>query len=85
MDSNVLEREQGITVFAKNAAIRIEDVKVNWSIPPAADFSSKVERTLSMADGCLPARRRPPKSPLPQTRFVLGLALRAWGCVRWWW
>src|SRR6476659_6084119 len=54
MDSNELERERGITVFAKNAAIRVGDVKINLIDPPGhADFSSEVERTLSMADGCL--------------------------------
>ncbi len=76
MDSNVLERERGITVFAKNAAIRIGDVKVNLiDTPGHADFSSEVERTLSMADGCL-LLVDAAEGPLPQTRFVLGLALR---------
>src|SRR5687767_4813201 len=61
MDSNQLERERGITVFAKNAAIVVQraeeaggSVKVNLiDTPGHADFSSEVERTLSMADGCL--------------------------------
>jgi GTP-binding protein len=76
MDSNELERERGITVFAKNAAIRIGEVKVNLiDTPGHADFSSEVERTLSMADGCL-LLVDAAEGPLPQTRFVLGLALK---------
>jgi GTP-binding protein len=76
MDSNELERERGITVFAKNAAIRIGDVKINLiDTPGHADFSSEVERTLSMADGCL-LLVDAAEGPLPQTRFVLGLALK---------
>jgi GTP-binding protein len=76
MDSNELERERGITVFAKNAAIRVGEVKINLiDTPGHADFSSEVERTLSMADGCL-LLVDAAEGPLPQTRFVLGLALR---------
>jgi GTP-binding protein len=76
MDSNELERERGITVFAKNAAIRVGDLKINLvDTPGHADFSSEVERTLSMADGCL-LLVDAAEGPLPQTRFVLGLALR---------
>ena len=76
MDSNELERERGITVFAKNAAIRVGDVKINLiDTPGHADFSSEVERTLSMADGCL-LLVDAAEGPLPQTRFVLGLALK---------
>jgi GTP-binding protein len=76
MDSNELERERGITVFAKNAAIRFGDVKINLiDTPGHADFSSEVERTLSMADGCL-LLVDAAEGPLPQTRFVLGLALK---------
>src|SRR6266542_169295 len=80
MDSNQLERERGITVFAKNAAIVIPGpdgpVKVNLiDTPGHADFSSEVERTLSMADGCL-LLVDAAEGPLPQTRFVLGLALQ---------
>ena len=75
MDSNELERERGITVFAKNAAIQYGDIKVNLiDTPGHADFSSEVERTLSMADGCL-LLVDAAEGPLPQTRFVLGLAL----------
>ena len=83
MDSNQLERERGITVFAKNAAIVVQRadeaggaVKVNLiDTPGHADFSSEVERTLSMADGCL-LLVDAAEGPLPQTRFVLGLALQ---------
>jgi GTP-binding protein len=80
MDSNELERERGITVFAKNAAITIPSpqgpVKINLiDTPGHADFSSEVERTLSMADGCL-LLVDAAEGPLPQTRFVLGLALQ---------
>lgn len=76
MDSNELERERGITVFAKNASIRVGDVKINLiDTPGHADFSSEVERTLSMADGCL-LLVDAAEGPLPQTRFVLGLALK---------
>ena len=76
MDSNQLERERGITVFAKNASIRYGDVKINMiDTPGHADFSSEVERTLSMADGCL-LLVDAAEGPLPQTRFVLGLALQ---------
>ena len=76
MDSNELERERGITVFAKNAAIRVGEVKINLiDTPGHADFSSEVERTLSMADGCL-LLVDAAEGPLPQTRFVLGLALK---------
>ena len=75
MDSNELERERGITVFAKNAAIQYGDIKINLiDTPGHADFSSEVERTLSMADGCL-LLVDAAEGPLPQTRFVLGLAL----------
>jgi GTP-binding protein len=76
MDSNELERERGITVFAKNAAIKFGDIKINLiDTPGHADFSSEVERTLSMADGCL-LLVDAAEGPLPQTRFVLGLALQ---------
>jgi GTP-binding protein len=76
MDSNQLERERGITVFAKNASIQVGNVKVNLiDTPGHADFSSEVERTLSMADGCL-LLVDAAEGPLPQTRFVLGLALQ---------
>src|SRR5436190_7656981 len=83
MDTNELERERGITVFAKNAAITIPaaqlasgSVKINLiDTPGHADFSSEVERTLSMADGCL-LLVDAAEGPLPQTRFVLGLALK---------
>src|SRR5919201_237405 len=76
MDSHELERERGITVIAKNAAIRVSGVKVNLiDTPGHADFSSEVERTLSMADGCL-LLVDAAEGPLSLARFVLGLARR---------
>lgn len=75
MDSNELERERGITIFSKNAAIMWNDAKINIiDTPGHADFGGEVERVLNMADGCLllvDAR----EGPMPQTRFVLKKAL----------
>src|SRR5918998_752354 len=54
MDANVLERERGITILAKNTAITYGGVKINViDTPGHADFGGEVERVLSMADGCL--------------------------------
>src|SRR3989344_1738545 len=54
MDSNDLERERGITIFSKNAAIEWQGTKINIiDTPGHADFGGEVERVLSMADGCL--------------------------------
>ena len=54
MDSNELERERGITIFSKNAAVTYKDVKVNViDTPGHADFGGEVERVLSMADGVI--------------------------------
>ena len=54
MDSNELERERGITIFSKNAAVQYKDVKINViDTPGHADFGGEVERVLKMADGVL--------------------------------
>ena len=81
MDSNVLERERGITILAKNTAIRIVDpatgipVKINIvDTPGHADFGGEVERVLNMVDGVL-LLVDAAEGPRPQTRFVLKKAL----------
>jgi len=75
MDSNDLEREKGITILAKNTAIRYGDVKINIvDTPGHADFGGEVERTLKMVDGVL-LLVDASEGPLPQTRFVLRKAL----------
>ena len=81
MDSMDLERERGITIMAKNAALRLlykgRDMKINIiDTPGHADFGGEVERILSMADGCL-LLVDAAEGVLPQTRFVLGKALEA--------
>ncbi|MHB8509413.1 MAG: translational GTPase TypA [Candidatus Dormibacteria bacterium] len=71
MDSNALEREKGITILAKNTAIRHNDVTINIiDTPGHADFGGEVERVLNMADGCL-LLIDAAEGPMPQTRFVL--------------
>ena len=71
MDSNPQERERGITIFAKNCAIRYKDYKINIiDTPGHADFGGEVERVLKMADGCLLVVDAF-EGPMPQTRFVL--------------
>ena len=75
MDSNDLEREKGITILAKNTAVRYGDVKINIiDTPGHADFGGEVERMLKMADGVL-LLVDASEGPLPQTRFVLKKAL----------
>jgi GTP-binding protein len=75
MDSMDLERERGITILAKNTAIRLGDTKINIvDTPGHADFGGEVERILSMVDGCL-LLVDAAEGPLPQTRFVLQKAL----------
>src|ERR1700749_3966860 len=77
MDSMDLEREKGITILAKNTAVRYGDVKLNIiDTPGHADFGGEVERGLSMVDGVL-LLGDASEGPLPQTRFVLGKALMA--------
>ncbi len=75
MDSNDLEREKGITILAKNAAVRYGGVKINIiDTPGHADFGGEVERGLTMVDGVL-LLVDASEGPLPQTRFVLRKAL----------
>jgi GTP-binding protein len=75
MDSGDLEREKGITILAKNTAIRYGDVKINIiDTPGHADFGGEVERGLTMVDGVL-LLVDASEGPLPQTRFVLRKAL----------
>ncbi|MFH1426774.1 MAG: translational GTPase TypA [Candidatus Kerfeldbacteria bacterium] len=75
MDSNDLEKERGITIYAKNAAITIGDAKVNIvDTPGHADFGSEVERVLRMVDSVL-LLVDAYEGPMPQTRFVLRKSL----------
>ena len=75
LDSNVLERERGITILAKNTAVEYEGVKVNIvDTPGHADFGGEVERVLGMVDGCL-LLVDAAEGPMPQTRFVLRKAI----------
>ena len=76
MDSNDLEKERGITIFSKNAAVTYKGVKINViDTPGHADFGGEVERVLKMADGvCLLVDAF--EGPMPQTRFVLQKALQ---------
>lgn len=75
MDSGELERERGITIKAKNCAIRWKDTKINLlDTPGHADFGGEVERSLMMVDGIL-LLVDASEGPLPQTRFVLSKAL----------
>jgi GTP-binding protein len=75
MDSNDLEREKGITILAKNTAVRYGHHKINIvDTPGHADFGGEVERTLKMVDGVL-LLVDASEGPLPQTRFVLRKAL----------
>src|SRR5438093_13394563 len=71
MDSNDLERERGITIFSKNAAVIYKGVKINViDTPGHSDFGGEVERVLKMADGVL-LLVDAFEGPMPQTRFVL--------------
>src|SRR3954454_25411445 len=75
MDSMDLEREKGITILAKNTAVRYAGVKLNIvDTPGHADFGGEVERGLTMVDGVL-LLVDASEGPLPQTRFVLRKAL----------
>jgi len=75
MDSMDLEREKGITILAKNTAVRYAGTTINIiDTPGHADFGGEVERALSMVDGVL-LLVDASEGPLPQTRFVLRKAL----------
>lgn len=77
MDSMDLEREKGITILAKNTAVRYKGVKLNIvDTPGHADFGGEVERGLTMVDGVL-LLVDASEGPLPQTRFVLRKALES--------
>lgn len=77
LDSMDLEREKGITILAKNTAIKYGDVKINIvDTPGHADFGGEVERALTMVDGVL-LLVDAAEGPRPQTRFVLRKALEA--------
>ena len=76
MDSNDIERERGITIFAKNCAIRYGTTHINIvDTPGHADFGGEVERVLGMVDGVL-LLVDAVEGPMPQTRFVTLKALR---------
>lgn len=75
MDNNDLERERGITIFSKNAAVEYKGTKINViDTPGHADFGGEVERVLKMADGVV-LLVDSFEGPMPQTRFVLHKAL----------
>lgn len=77
MDSNELERERGITIFSKNAAVQYKGYKINIiDTPGHADFGGEVERIMSMANGVL-LLVDAKDGPMPQTKFVLKKALEA--------
>ncbi len=75
MDSMDLERERGITIMAKNTAVRYQGIKINLvDTPGHADFGGEVERSLNLVDGAL-LLVDASEGPLPQTRFVVKKAL----------
>src|SRR5512147_1219609 len=75
LDSMDLEREKGITILAKNTAVRYGETTINIvDTPGHADFGGEVERALHMVDGIL-LLVDASEGPLPQTRFVLRKAL----------
>ncbi len=78
MDSNDLEKERGITILAKNTAIKWDDYRINIvDTPGHADFGGEVERILSMVD-CVLLLVDAVEGPMPQTRFVTQKAF-SWG------
>lgn len=77
MDSNELERERGITIFSKNAAVKYKGYKINIvDTPGHADFGGEVERIMGMVNGVL-LLVDAKDGPMPQTKFVLKKALEA--------
>src|SRR6266513_2959542 len=75
MDSNALERERGITIYSKNAAVEYKGTKINIvDTPGHADFGSEVERVLRSIDSVLLVVDAQ-EGPMPQTRFVLKKSL----------
>ena len=77
MDSNELERERGITIFSKNAAVIYKGIKINIvDTPGHADFGGEVERIMRMVDGVL-LLVDAKEGPMPQTKFVLRKAIQA--------
>lgn len=77
MDSNALERERGITILAKNTAIKYKDTKINiLDTPGHADFGGEVERIMKMVDGVVLVVDAY-EGTMPQTRFVLKKAFEA--------
>jgi GTP-binding protein len=76
LDSNDLERERGITILAKCTSVAWQGTRINIvDTPGHADFGGEVERILSMVDGVL-LLVDAAEGPMPQTKFVLGKALR---------
>ena len=76
MDSNDLERERGITILAKATSILWNDIRINIvDTPGHADFGGEVERILNMVDGAI-VLVDAAEGPLPQTKFVVGKALK---------
>ena len=77
MDSNELERERGITIFSKNAAVNYKGTKINIvDTPGHADFGGEVERIMRMVDGVI-LLVDAKEGPMPQTKFVLRKAIEA--------
>lgn len=77
MDSNELERERGITIFSKNAAVIYQGTKINIvDTPGHADFGGEVERIMKLVDGAL-LLVDAKEGPMPQTRFVLKKAIES--------
>ena len=75
MDNHAIERERGITILAKNCAVRWKDTHINiLDTPGHADFGGEVERALSMVDGVV-LLIDSQEGPMPQTRFVTKKAL----------